>query len=303
MDRKLIKLKAIETICNKLTERNAVLFLGSGINSEIRNPEGILALVGQELSILISNNLLESKTLDVSLAEAAEMARHRLGNRSLNNYLYNLLNSFSPGTAHLTLVQLPWDVIYTTNYDLLVEKAANNPSIKPAGIIRSVFSVKTDLASFSENDILYYKLHGCIDHANTPEGRLTLTRSDYREYDLYRKPLFKRLERDIVNRTFLFAGYGLRDSNFKDILDDCIDNLKSKTLPQSFAIKKEFDDKEEIFWQEKYNIQLIEGDCASFLNDTFQAWNTEHYSVIPLQERKEKVYFQLDEMMVSSKVA
>ena len=39
MDRKQEKLKAIEIICNKLTERNATLFLGSGINSGIKNPD------------------------------------------------------------------------------------------------------------------------------------------------------------------------------------------------------------------------------------------------------------------------
>lgn len=302
MDRKQVKLKAIEIICKKLAERSAVLFLGAGINSGIKNPDGIIAPVGQELSDLISKDLFGSETLKVSLDEVADMARYRLGEKALNDYLYKLLNSFEPGTAHLTLVQLPWDVIYTTNYDLLIEKATKNSAIKSAGIIRPIFSTQTNLASFSEEDILYYKLHGCIDHANTLEGRLTLTRSDYRQYDDYRKPLFKRLERDILNRTFLFAGYGLRDSNFKDILEDCKDNLKNKTLPQSFAIKKEFDDQEAIFWQDKYNIQLIQAECTSFLQDVLQTWNTKHYSIIPLQERRIKVYFQLDEITSFPKI-
>lgn len=302
MSRERIKLKAIEIICNKLSERNAVLFLGAGINSGIKNSSGLLAPIGQELSDLISSNLLGSKTLKAGLDQTAEMARFGLGDRELNRYLYDLFTTFRPGTAHLTLVQLPWDVIYTTNFDLLIEEAAKDISIKPAGSIRPIFSITTDRSSFLEEDILYYKLHGCINHANTAEGRLILTRSDYRQYDLYRKPLFKRLEQDLLNRTFVFAGYALRDTNFQDILEDCRETLRSRTFPQSFAIKKDFDDQEEVYWREKYNIQLVEADCTNFLKDVLQTWNTQHYSVMPLQERGLKVYFQLDEMTIFPKI-
>jgi hypothetical protein len=186
-------LEAIETICNRLSERTATLFLGAGINGGVKDDAGEHFPLGQSLSRRLARDLLDPPDLEASLEESAEMARYRWGEGTVNKYLYEEFLSYRPATAHLALVQLPWDVIF------------------------------------------YYKLHGSVDAANTVEGRLILTREDYRHYELLRKPLFKRLERDLLSRTFVFVGYSLRDSNFKDILQDCRDELGSKTLPASYA--------------------------------------------------------------------
>ncbi len=119
------------------------------------------------------------------------------------------LSSSTQAQLTLALVQLPWDVIYTTNYDNLVEQAAQLPSIVPAGRIVPVFSAKEEVSQFGESDVPYYKLHGSIEAANTDEGRLILTREDYRYYELNRKPLFTRLKRELLRRTFVFIGYSL----------------------------------------------------------------------------------------------
>lgn len=302
-NREETKLKAIETICNKLCDRNAVLFLGAGINDGIKDKKGNAAPLGQQLSDLIARDLLESKTLSVTLDEAAEMARYRVGDEALNKYLYNLFLSFDPGTSHLTLVQLPWDVIYTTNFDLLVEKATQVKAIQPAGVIKPVYSNQADLTSFKEEDILYYKLHGSVDYANTKEGRLILTKEDYKHYELYRKPLFKRLERDLLNRTFVFVGYALKDPNFREILEDCRNELGTKTLPFSFAIRKSFDDTEETFWRAKYNIQLIETDASDFLQLLKKTWIAQKYSVVPFESRKANEYLFVDRTAHFPKIA
>src|SRR5260370_731899 len=115
-------------------------------------------------------------------------------------------------------------------------------------MIRVVFSMETDLTPFSEADILYYKLHGSIDLANTDAGRLILTKEDYRYYEVHRKPLFRRLERDLLRRTFVFVGYSLHDPNFRAILEDCRNELSTRTLPLSFAVRSHFTEVEETFW-------------------------------------------------------
>lgn len=289
------KFSAIEIICEKLSERNAVLFLGAGINAGVKNEKGGLFPLSQELSDQIARDLLGDENLNLTLDEATEMARYKLGKEEVNNYLYRLFSSYRPGTAHLTLVQLPWDVIYTTNFDLLVESAAENASITPAGNIKVVCSLKTELAQFKEEDIIYYKLHGSIDLANTKDGKLILTKEDYRHYLSYRKTLFKRLERDLLNRTFVFIGYALRDPNFRAILEDCRDILGTETLPLSFAVRNKILDVEKIFWKEKYNIQLIEADGSKFLLDLNKTWIAQERTVIPLESRRIKKYMQIDD--------
>ncbi len=231
------------------------------------------------------------------------MSRYRCGEDSVNKYLYEGFSRFKPSTAHLALVQLPWDVIYTTNYDLLVEEAAALIPNEAVGVIRPVSSTATDLSSFTEDDILYYKLHGSIDSANTTEGRLVLTREDYRHYQVHRKPLFKRLERDLLSRTFVFVGYSLRDSNFKDILQDCRDELGAKTLPLSYAVLRDFSEVEETFWREKYNIQLLSSDAGEFLSCLKDTWVGQERSVVPLEARKSKEYLQVDQATRFHKVA
>jgi len=223
-------LQAITELCDRLSERMAVLFTGAGINAGLKNSDGVDFPLGQQLADFIARDILETPALSTTLDEAAEMAQQRVGPQQLNLYLYRLLTSFSPGACHLAAVQLPWDVIYTTNYDIVLETAALAPSLSPAGTIKPVLSVYDDLAAFTESDILYHKLHGTIDQANTDRGHLVLTKADYRHYDKFRKPLFKRLKKDLLNRMFLFVGYALRDSNFRQILDDCRDCMGACNL-------------------------------------------------------------------------
>ena len=213
--------------------------------------------LGQRLADLICSDLLESPSTHLSLDEAAEMARYRVGPKELNRYLFDLFNSFKPSPVHLGLVQLPWNSLFTTNYDLLIEAASNSGNITPAGEFKPVLSVLTDVSIFSESDILYYKLHGSIDLANTDAGRLILTKEDYRYYEDFRKPLFRRLKQDLLNQTFVFFGYSLGDTNFRAILEDCRAELGTSYFPQSFAIRRGASQVESVFWREKYNIHSL----------------------------------------------
>ena len=90
----------------------------------------------------------------MSLDDGTEMARFRLGLKVVNDYIFEKFSAFKPGAAHLALVQLPWDAIYTTNYDLLVETASQNPAITAAGMIRQVFSAEENLSSFCKRYFL-----------------------------------------------------------------------------------------------------------------------------------------------------
>lgn len=293
-DPRVPTLDAIRNICDHLVERAATLFLGAGVNAGIRNTAGPSFPLGQELSEWICKDLLKSPETKAPLDEAVEMARYSLGQKTVNDYLYDAFKKFAPGAAHLALVQLPWDVIYSTNFDLLVEKAATSNLVKPAGDIRTIFTSATSLSPFSEADILYYKLHGSVDFANTPDGRLILTKSDYRFYEEYRRPLFRRLRTDLLSRNFLFVGYSLSDPNLRAVLEDCREELGVETLPLSYAVQHSFTEVQEAFWRDKYNIQLIQGDATEFLVTLKDTWFEQECKVVPFLERKAVEYLNLD---------
>lgn len=149
--------KIFEAICDHLVERTATLFLGAGVNAGIKNSEGASFPLGDELSRWICRDLLSSPETVAPLDEAVEMAQRRVGPETVNKYLFEKFQKFSPGAAQCALVQLPWDAVYTTNFDLLVEKAAALPTIKAAGSFRTVLSAVTSLAKFTEDDILWVR--------------------------------------------------------------------------------------------------------------------------------------------------
>lgn len=285
---------AFDLVSGHLRERTATLFLGAGVNAGIVGRDGSVFPLGSELGRWICRDLLDSPSLSLPLDQAAEIARYKLGEKAVNAYLFEKFSLYSPEAGHIALIELPWDVIYTTNYDLLVEQAGVKALGEAAGRIRPIVTTATELSAFSEEDILYYKLHGSIDFANTEEGRLILTKDDYRFYERYRKPLFHRLERDLLSRTFVFVGYSLQDSNFQSILNDCREQLGTKTLPLSFAIRKEFSDVEAVFWREKYNIQLVKSDSTEFLVGLKDHWKGSNLRVTPFDERAGRTYAQVD---------
>lgn len=283
-------------ICEHLCDRTATLFLGAGVNYGIRNQSGQMIPMGSDLADMICRDLIQDKDLKLGLEEASDMAIYKLGTQSVNKYIFSILECFNPGPAHFSLVQMPWDVIYTTNFDRLIEKAFSSKAIKAAGYVRPVCSVETDLTQFTDQDIIYYKLHGSIDIANTPQGRLILTKADFRDYEKLRKPLFKRLERDFVSRTMVFVGYSFSDDNFRSIIDDCREQIGAKMFPLSYAVRPGHRPSEATFWKEKYNIQLLDIDGTEFSEALKQYWIGSKRTVLSFAEISSGDFARVDEM-------
>lgn len=115
--------EVLEHICGRLEERRASLFLGAGINADVKSSDGVSFPLGDGLATLLCRDILGDSELNLTLDEAAEYCRQKVGASELNRYLYEALCAFEPGHCHRLLTKLPWDTIYTTNYDLLLEEA------------------------------------------------------------------------------------------------------------------------------------------------------------------------------------
>lgn len=267
-------LHALEAVTGHLQDRSAVLFLGAGINHGTKASDGTAFPLAQSLASLIANKLLNDPKANLDLPDASDMARRKLGDKAFNEFIYSEFSKYSPSTAHLEIVQLPWNCIYTTNYDLLIEQATQNPQISVSGKFKSICSAELDLTLLDDSSIPYYKLHGSIDFANTYEGRLILTREDYRKYEQNRTVLFRRLRADLSTKSFIFIGYGLKDENFRAILDEVREALGTHLLPASFAVRREFSSSEESYWKDKYNVHLLDIDATEFLIALKETWET-----------------------------
>ncbi len=294
--------EVFEHVCGRLQERRASLFLGAGINSDIRSSDGVPFPLGDDLSAMLCRDILGDEDLSLTLDEAAEYCRQKVGGAALNRYLFDVLTSYEPGRCHELLVKVPWDTIFTTNFDLLLERTcATNPGL--LGALQTITSVETDLSAFPEDVTLYYKLHGSIDVANTDAGRLILTKEDYHTYEQLRDPLFRRLSTDIQSRALVFIGYSLRDPNFRMVLEACRRSVESGVLPLGYAVRPGHRPGEAEFWKDKYNLRLLDCTAEEFLDDLVASWEGSSCQVTPLEKRAVFELVAADEVTAFPKVA
>ena len=143
--------------------------------------------------------------------EVAQRYEHRFGRVQLIEAVRRALHidNARPGKSHLALAQLPFDTVYTTNFDLLLEagySASGRPFRSLVGELQLPFHAGQTATSI-------IKMHGDLRH----EECITLTREDYAEF-LERHPVVAtHLSAMLITRTPLFIGYSLTDPDFTSI--------------------------------------------------------------------------------------
>lgn len=118
-------------------------------------------------------------------------------------------NEAGPGKAHRAFARLPFDTIYTTNFDLLLEEAyaeEKRPFRSLVGEVQLPFHAGRLASSI-------VKMHGDLRH----EEHIVLTESDYAAF-LSRYPVIAtHLSAMLITRTPLFLGYSLSDPDFNNV--------------------------------------------------------------------------------------
>lgn len=171
------------------------------------------ALAGTFVSGLYPNHTSESdrqKILErasstsgaLRLAEEYDAAH---GRAALESLLVTAIpdRDFEPGPLHRLLLQLPWSDVFTTNYDTLLERAAELVGQTRYDVVTSA----TELSRAQRPRIV--KLHGSF-----PAGPFVITEEDFRTYPV-RSAAFVNLARQaFVENTFCLIGFSGDDPNF-----------------------------------------------------------------------------------------
>jgi hypothetical protein len=114
-----------------------------------------------------------------------------------------------PTLAHYLLLGLPLRYVITTNYDDLLERALTALKRHPTTVVH-----QPDVAGVGRGDGPFVvKLHGDARHAD----EIVLCRDDYDAFFANRPAMALLLEGLLLTQTFFFAGYGLRDPNFRQV--------------------------------------------------------------------------------------
>lgn len=114
--------------------------------------------------------------------------------------------------AHHALARLPLDLVWTSNYDSLVEDALRTAGRK----VRVKNSTAKLLEAGPRAETTVFKLHGDLADPNT----IVITRDDYRKYTRKFPGFRDRLRSDLSERTFLFLGFSFTDPHLDLILNE-----------------------------------------------------------------------------------
>lgn len=117
----------------------------------------------------------------------------------------------SPSSAHDRVLSLPVHDIWTTNYDCLIERAAD-----AAGIELDLLREDDDLTTSKPVTRRLYKMHGSVE-SETASEHLIISRDDFEHYPHTHPRFWHLLRAHFLTRSFLFVGFSLTDPNIREI--------------------------------------------------------------------------------------
>ncbi len=201
-----------------LREGSCVLFAGAGLSSGAGLPTwaGLIERLGRDLGIEDAGRF---DALDV-----AQWYRMQFGNDRLAAVLRETFEGAgAPTLAHYLLLSLPLRHVLTTNYDGLIERTLSALKRHPVPVIRQEDVARTG----GDAGVYVTKLHG---DATAPD-EIVLARDDYDTFLERRPAMALLLEGLMLNQTFFFVGYSLRDPNFRTIFSRIARMLRESRRP------------------------------------------------------------------------
>lgn len=242
---------------------NVVLFLGAGASFGCKNNSGDKIPSGQELSNMIASKFLGKDYLDKNLDYVSELAISESSLFEVQNFVAEIFKHFEPEKFHQEIPSFNWKAIFTTNYDLIIEKVYQKYR-KPLQELKPVIKNTPVTQIFTSEKILpYYKIHGCINDINDPEAPLIMTPDQFVNYLSKRDRLFAVLKELSYDYPVLFVGFSMADYDIRTILNSLQQNLSART--RSYMVGPGITELEHKLWDLK-KITGIKITFEEFLN-------------------------------------
>ena len=199
----------IDTYAEELVSGNAAYFVGAGISKNSNLPDwvGLIETFAKKIGIK------DLKGKDMPLI-AQYVINEETGNRGpfINAISKKLRKNFSPNRYHEAIAKTNLKTIWTTNYDNLLEKSFANT------IVDVKFNDDAISRDVPDTQVEIIKMHGCI--YNSHRNDIVITQADYEDFFLTRPATAQRLRIDLLQKSFLFIGYGYGDTNIKNVVTE-----------------------------------------------------------------------------------
>ena len=199
----------------------ASVMVGSGFsrNSVPSVPQAITLPTWEEVTSRLHSELYpqESDTSYFNQLRTAQEYEAAFGRGALHDALRRLVRheEHHPGSTHQRLLQLPWQDIYTTNWDTLLERTRFNVVERHYSVVNNVDEIPMGKRP------RVVKLHGSFP-AQFP---LIVTEEDYRTYPTTFAPFVNTVQQAMMETVFLLIGFSGDDPNFLNWSGWIRDNL------------------------------------------------------------------------------
>lgn len=162
------------------------------------------------------NNPIESITALKSNID--QLQKEGYSTDTVNNALIQFFSNKAPNDYHRVIVNTNYNHIVTTNYDNLLEIAAEEEG-HPDLNVRSYGYNETDkiASSIFQNHSSIIHAHGKINDLKI--DNIVLTQQDYLHI-MKERPAFRLIINSLfITNSILFVGYGASDPHFEDVID------------------------------------------------------------------------------------
>ena len=178
------------------------------------------------------------------------MLQRELPNPVFTNYVQRVFGAaVEPNDLHRSIARLPFSLVLTTNFDVLLESAYRTPVCFTWRDTDAIFNA---IRSKKFADV---KVHGSVNDVES----IRLTRTHYRDSTFANPEFNECLKMLLTWKTFLFIGYSLRDSDLLHLVDETRLRYGKKFGPH-YAIMPthEVDDKFRAYLKDAFAIEVIE---------------------------------------------
>jgi hypothetical protein len=247
--------------------QTVAIFVGAGLSIGAGLPSWYQLI--SELASRISHELPPRQWITGdALIDAAQAYINEQGLQSLVLFLKDKLDTtdITPTIAHQALVKLPISIVFTANYDDLLEQAYRDVGKRVHVVVR-----ESDIAFMrnSPNDVNIIKLYGDLNQPST----IVLAREQYERFFLEKEQMLKLLETELGRLNMLYLGWSHSDPHFNLVFGQML-NRFGKFLRSGYAILFDLSDSRQKELERKHIhvIQLPGKDnrseqVASWLNE------------------------------------
>ena len=237
----------INDYVEKLRQGTATIFLGAGMSKAAGfvDWKGLLKDLATELGLKIED--------EPDLISVAQFHKNKNNNRNKIDEI--IVNEFTDSDVetenHRIIARLPFNTIWTTNYDDLIEDA----HLK----IHKKVDVKSEVDDlFINRDnraCILYKMHGDKDKP----GKAVLLKEDYEKYYYTHEPFISILNSELITKSFLFVGFSFTDPNINYIFGRLTHRYSEKSKDHYCIMKRTaLEDWDNV--KEKYEYEKIKQD-------------------------------------------